>query len=254
VGQPVLIGQMCPSAAAGRPAIRPLFRRAERWTDRAAEVASPVERYGARQFSVLAWNGRRAGLFAVAGSAALDGAVLAIGGYAGRSPCEKPRGLAAGGRDPACVAVLRDCGVAVGVIEPAGGYGARPVEEDPDPPDLSVGGGCVAGGLLLVDIDGDGAPEAYPARAFADPGAGGPAAEVAAVDHAGRATCPVLFAARDLLGGMDLLAVFDADADGRNELVVGFQRAGRSMWALYAATATPARLDRVAVAEAWRGR
>ncbi|HTE52056.1 MAG TPA: hypothetical protein VK698_14485 [Kofleriaceae bacterium] len=250
-GRPVLVGQMCPTAAAGRAAVRPLFRRASGWTDQAAAVAAPVERHGARQFAVLGWNGRRAGVFSVAGAATIDGGAAAIGAYAGGSPCEKPRGAGgvAGQRDPECVAALRDCGLAVSEVEQAGGFQARPAEEQPDPIDLEVSGACVAGGKLLVDVDRDGALEAYPTAGLID-ASGGPADAVEAVAAAG-ATCPARFAGRALAPGVDLIGVLDLDADGRQDLVLAFERGGRRTWALYAATASAGRLDRVAMAAPW---
>lgn len=257
-GQPgvrqVLVGEMCPRAAGGRPAVRPLFVRGQTWTDRREAVSAPVERRGARQFSVLGWEGRRAGLFSIAGAAELDGGAAAIGAYAGRSPCEKPRGAGrAGERDPDCLAALRECGVAVAVIEPAGGFHARPVEEDPDPVDLEVGGACVADGKLLVDIDADGAPEAYPVGGFVDT-AGAPSGEVVSVPPGG-ATCTARFAARatpgDADSSFDILGVADLDADGRHEIVASFRRGERRTWAIYQAGGSVARLDRVATATPW---
>ena len=254
-GRGVLVGEMCPTAAVGRPAVRPLFVRGEAWSDRPEALVAPVERRGARQFSVLGWDGRRAGLFSVAGAAQTDQGVAAIGGYAGHSPCEKRRGGAAARREPDCAAALRDCGLAVAVIEPASGFGARPVEEDPDPVALDVGGACVADGKLLVDIDRDGTPEAYAASGFADPDAD----EVVSV-AAGGAACTPRFAIRGAIGsgptdgGVDLLGVVDLDADGRNEIVAQFHRGGRRTWALYSATSTAARLERVAVGAPWAAR
>ncbi|HWM85750.1 MAG TPA: hypothetical protein VNO33_07925 [Kofleriaceae bacterium] len=243
----VLIGEMCPTAGAGRPAVRPLFVRREGWSDRPAELAAPVERRWARQFSVLDWNGKRAGLFSVAGAAEAGG-VVAIGGYAGRSPCEKPRGTGARARDQDCAAALRDCGVAVAVLEPAGGFEARPVEEDPEPAELQIGGACVADGKLLVDMDRDGSFDAYPVSGFA-----GAVEEVAAV-AAGNATCTARFAIRAAASGMDVLGVADLDGDARPEIVIQLLQGGRRTWALYSAPGTAARLERVGLGAAWPAR
>ncbi len=202
---------------------------------------------------MLGWDGRRAGLFSVAGAARSDDGVAAIGSYAGHSPCEKRRGAEAAGRDPDCAAALRDCGLAVAVLEPSGGFGSRPAEEDPDPVALDVGGACVADGKLLVDIDGDGKPEAYPAAGFAA-GSGAASDEVGQV-AAGSAACPPRFALRGVMGnGVDLLGVVDLDADGRNEIVAQFQAGGRRSWALYSAPSTVARLERVGVGAPWPAR
>src|SRR6187401_3451648 len=58
----VLIGEMCPTAAAGRPAVLPLFLRNVGWQSQAADVSAPLERRNARQFAVLGWDGRRVGV------------------------------------------------------------------------------------------------------------------------------------------------------------------------------------------------
>jgi hypothetical protein len=252
-GRAVLVGEMCPTAAVGRPAVRPLFVRGETWSDRQEALVGPVERRGARQFSVLGWDGRRAGLFSVAGAARTDDGIAAIGAYAGHSPCERRRGAEKGARDPDCAAALRDCGLAVAVLEPSGGFHARPAEEDPDPVAFEAGGACVAGGILLVDIDGDKKLEAYPAAGFADR-AGAASNEVAAV-AAGSAACTPRFAVRGAIAaGVDLLAVVDLDADGRNEILAQFQSGGHRSWALYSATSTVGRLERVGVGSPWRSR
>ena len=57
----VMIGEMCPDAAADRPAVLPLYVQAIGWKHDEADVALPLERNSARQFSVLGWDGRRVG-------------------------------------------------------------------------------------------------------------------------------------------------------------------------------------------------
>jgi hypothetical protein len=252
-GRPVLVGEMCPTAASGRPAIRPLFVRRERWRDEAAALISPVERREARQFSVLGWDGRRAGLFSVAGSAETDHGAAAIGAYAGHSPCEKRRGAGPGVQEPDCEAVVRGCGLAAAVLEPAGGFQSRPAEEDPDPAAFETGGACIAGGNLVVDIDRDGKPEAYPVAGFAS--ATGAGSEAVVSVAGGGAACTPRFAFRGAsapgAGGMDVLGVVDLDGDGRQEIVVSLRAGGRQVWALYSARESSARLERVAVATPW---
>jgi hypothetical protein len=254
----VLIGEMCPKAAAGRPAILPLFLRNVGWQSQAADVTAPLERRSARQFAVLAWDGRRVGVFSVAGASEVDDGVAAVGAFAGASPCEK-RSAPGQARELVadCVAAQASCGLAVAVLEPAGGFEARPAEEDPDPPDIEPAGMCVAKGLLLVDVDADGTSEAFPVAGFLDESRG-PADEVGQVP-AGGATCTPTFAARAVVPpgdprdwrGMDVVGVADFDGDGRREIVAVYHYAGRRTWALYSATDFPGRLDLVGEAVPW---
>jgi hypothetical protein len=257
-GRDVLIGEMCPTAAAGRPAVLPMFVRGVGWRVDAADVSAPLERRSARQFGVLGWDGRRVGLFSVAGASHVDDATVAIGGYAGGSPCEKARKPGdAVELESACVASQSHCAVAFAVLEPSGGFEAAPPDEDPDPAPLDVGGACMAGDLLLVDVDGDGQTEAFPASAFLDE-ARGPADDVTAVAADGK-KCTPAFAARGVVAqgdprdwrGLDLLGVADFDGDGRRELVLVYQYAGRRTWALYSAVEGSAQLDLVGEAVPW---
>src|SRR5688572_10694837 len=57
----VLLGEMCPQGAAGRPGVAPLVLRAVGWTSEESEVSAPIERSALRSMAVLAWDGRRAG-------------------------------------------------------------------------------------------------------------------------------------------------------------------------------------------------
>ena len=254
----VLIGEMCQTAAAGRPGVLPLFLRNVGWQSQSADVTAPLERRSARQFAVLGWDGRRVGVFSVAGAAEVDDGVAAIGAFAGASPCEK-RGRPGQAKEleADCVAAQASCGLAVSVLEASGGFEARPAEEDPDPPELEPAGMCVAKGLLLVDVDADGTSEAFPVTGFLDESRG-PADEVAAV-AAGGAACKPTFAARAVVPpgdprdwrGMDVVGVVDFDGDGRREIVAVYQYAGRRTWALYSATDFPGRLDLVGEAVPW---
>ena len=254
----VLIGEMCPTAAAGRPGVLPLFLRNVGWQSQSADVTAPLERRSARQFAVLGWDGRRVGVFSVAGAAEVDDGVAAVGAYAGTSPCEKrSRPGQAKELEADCVAAQANCALSVAVLEPAGGFEARPAEEDPDPVGVDPAGMCVAKGLLLVDVDGDGTSEAFPAQAFLDESRG-PADEVGAVNP-GAAKCTPTFAARAVVPpgdlrdwrGMDVVGVADFDGDGRREIVAVYQYAGRRTWALYSATDFPGRLDLVGEAVPW---
>ncbi len=254
-----LLGEMCPSSVKDRPGVIPMVVRRVVWHDDPEEASRPIERGAARQFSVFGWDGRRAGLFSVAGATDIGlAAHVALGSYAGASPCDEPsRGDGAPATDAECVASQQSCGIALAVLEPAGGFTARPYEEDPDPTEFAVGGGCVARGKLLVDIDGDDVPEAFDANAFLE-ALRGPAEEVTAVSADG-ATCEPRFAVRGVVPagdprdwrGLDLLGVIDIDGDGRFELVLAYHYAGRRTWAVYSAPSTPARLELVGEAVPW---
>jgi hypothetical protein len=143
------------------------------------------------------------------------------------------------------------------VLEPSGGFDAAPPDEDPDPAPIDIGGGCVAGDLLLVDVDGDGQTEAYPTSAFLDESRG-PADDVGAVAADGK-KCTPAFAARGVVAqadprdwrGLDLLGVADFDGDGRRELVLVYQYAGRRTWAIYSPLEGSAQLDLVGEAVPW---
>lgn len=260
-----LIGEMCPGRAGAptgdRPAVVPVVSRKLVWSTDPEELARPIATGAARQFTVLAWDGRRAGVFSVAGAADVGLLVdVAIGTYAGAPPCSQPPDEAGSSKQevPACVAVQGGCGLALSALEPAGGHEARPFEELPDVTAFDTGGACVAGGMLLVDVDRDGEPEAFPAASFLD-AVRGPAEEVTAVDR-GDATCAPAFALaavippgdpRDWLG-LDLLGVVDLDADGRMELIVLLKYPDRRTWAVYAAPNIAARLELVAESLPWQ--
>ena len=258
----ILIGEMCPGGANGRAAVIPLFLRATTWSIDGDEVSLPIERRTARNFSVLSWQGRRAGVFSVAGAAevGLDRRV-AIGAYAGESPCavvDDPERASADSAppviEPACVRAQNECGLAIAAVDD---NASRPYEEDPEPLIVPTGGGCVAGDRLLVDIDGDGIREAYLANSFLDLSRA-PAEEVLAVSTDGR-QCTPRFAASPVLigtnpkhfGGLDLVGVLDIDSDGRNELIVAYHYAERRTWAVYTAAGTVARLDLVGETIPW---
>lgn len=259
----MLVGEMCPQGASGRPAVMPLFVRRLTWSAAAADAVVPVERRTARQFSVLGWDGRRVGVFSVAGLAevGLERAVAA-GAYAGGSSCasKESAGGEAPSSDPTCVSAQAHCGLALAVLDESGGLDAMPFEEDPDPISLPVGGACVVNGNLLVDVDGDEEPEAFPVAQFVDP-VRAPAEEVVSVPSVG-ARCAGAFALRHVVPpgdpkhwqGLDLLGVLDIDGDGRRELVMVYHYPGRRTWAIYSALATAGRLDLVGEAEPWPAR
>jgi hypothetical protein len=252
----VLVGEMCPRAADGRPAVKPLFVRALGWSDAAEDAASAVERRAARQFSVLAWDGRRAGLFSVAGIAEVGDQDVAVGAYAGSSPCARPRDAGDAGYHPDCVTSQDHCGLAVATLD-RGRPDEQPFEADPDPLSLTPGGACVAGDKLLIDIDGDGSEEAFVARDFVN-AVWAPAEEVLAVPRSNE-TCTPAFAMHHAVPpadprhwrGLDVVGVVDLDGDGRRELILAYHYAARRTWAIYSATSIAGRLDLVGEAEPW---
>jgi hypothetical protein len=251
----VAIGELCPEAAGGRPAVMTVFLRKLAWVEAPGEVSAAVREASIRQFSVYDWAGARAGLFSVAASAevGLD-RPAAIGAYAGHPPCQLAPDAPP---DPICVAAQEQCGVAVGVIEPSGGFESRPFGEDPEPVELETSAACVAEGMLVVDIDGDGEREAYPASQFLGP-VRMPADEVIARPR-GKASCKPAFALRHVLPpanpkhwrGLDLLGVIDLDADGRYELIMSYHYSDRRTWAIYSAAGRAGRLELVGESTPW---
>lgn len=257
--RPVMVGEMCPEGAAGRPGVVPVFLRTLDWSADDDDVGDAVRNHSARRFSVYAWNGQRAGVFSVAGSAevGLDRPV-AIGAYAGRSPCVSldARGTASD-PDPACVEAQAHCGLAIAPVEPGSGFTARPYGEEPDPIALRTGGGCAANDTLFVDIDGDGVTESFPAADFLGP-VRGPAEEVSAVPMK-RSGCKPAFSVRHVLPpadpkhwrGLDLVGVIDLDGDGRFELVMSYHYSDRRTWAVYTAIGNAGRLELAAESTPW---
>lgn len=252
----VLVGEMCPDGAGGRPGVAPLLVRAVGWTDDADEVGAQLER-AARRFAVLGVDGARAGLFDVLGTADVGlPQDVAMGSYVGRGACT-PAGAEAA--DARCEAATRGCALAVASIEP----GAAEREEVPE---LVTGTACVAGDALLVDVDGDGAHESFPVAQFVD-GTRAPAAEVLAAPVVGGA-CAGTFTVHGLAvrsveepGApddprytvtLDVLGVLDLDGDGRRELAVAFRYPDGRTVALYSALASAGRLELVGEAVPWQ--
>jgi hypothetical protein len=248
-----MIGEMCPAAAGDRPAVIPVFARRLEWVSAVADVTGLLERNAVRQFSVYGWSGARVGLFSVAGIARVGhDRSAAIGSYAGASPCQIGEE-----ENATCVEAQAGCGLAVAVVDHAGGFGARPFGEDPDPLTLRTGRACVAGDDLRVDIDGDGTPEAFPVAQFLDP-VREPADEVSAVARDTR-SCEPAFGVRHALGpgdpkhwrGMDVVGIVDLDGDGRFEVIAAYHYADRRTWAIYSALDTAGRLELVGEAVPW---
>jgi hypothetical protein len=136
-----------------------------------------------------------------------------------------------------------------------------------DVPELSVGGACLSGESLTVDIDGDGAAESFPLGGFID-AVRAPAEEVLAAPVVGVA-CDPSFALYDHVivpppedpeaaddpryhVTVDIVAVADLDGDGRHEVAVSYRYAQGRTLALYSAIAQAGRLERVGEAIPWQ--
>jgi hypothetical protein len=260
-GRQVLVGEMCPQGAGGRPAVAPLVMRTVQWTDNVAEVASAVERGSAPRFLVFGVDGKMAGLFDTLGLVDIaPNQAVASGTYAGAPPCSVaaapkaqpgagPVGIRAD--DPRCAAATGGCGLAVSEISHPG--------EPLDTPSYATGGACLSGDELAVDIDGDGNVESFPIAEVLD-GIRGPVSEWSAAPTAA-AACTPHFQLYDIKlspqpeGGkpvsakgtviVDLLGVVDLDGDGRKELVVGLRFPTVRSIAVYSAVESPLRLSLV---------
>jgi hypothetical protein len=229
------------------------------WSSDPDDLLPPLARGTAAQFSVLAVDGRRAGVFASVGTADVSGTQVAIGSFVGSPPCSRP--AAGGGEttgDAICLAAQRGCGLAVAKLGPPGGaFG------EGEAPDIAVGGVCKSGDVLAIDVDNDGSPEMFPLGSFVD-AIRAPATEVSAAQVVAPACTPV-FALHNLkpkpeagtvMEGklkldLDVLGVVDVDGDGRREVVVAFRyHEGRTI-AVYSAMSTSARLELVGESAPW---
>ena len=262
-GRQIVVGEMCPQGAAGRPAIAPLIMKTIDWSDRAEEVSATLERGAVPRFSVFGTDGKAAGTFDTVGVADVGMPVsVGVGTYVGASPCtassgDSPSTNAARIEDPACGIATASCGVALGEI-------VRP----DDPPETGVfatGGACLSGDAIAVDIDGDKIAEAFPLANVLDP-IRGPSTEWTAAPTAG-ATCAPKFSLYDLklvrppeagkpvdtksMVVLDILAVVDIDGDGRKELVVAMRFPTVRTILVYSARATATRLELVGEGESF---
>src|ERR1043165_8332435 len=92
-GHQVVIGELCPRGAAGRPAVAPLLMHTMGWTDAVADVNGAVERGAVPRFVVFGVDGKAAGAFDTVGLADIAlGQSVAAGAYAGGPPCSSDAG------------------------------------------------------------------------------------------------------------------------------------------------------------------
>lgn len=255
-GRAVLLGEMCPEAAAGRPGIAPLMVHGVQWSDDAEAVADPIERGVVSQFAVLGYDGVRAGVFEPLGAA--DAGLpqdVAAGTYVGASACTRDSGKGARAEDTACNQAMRGCGLAIAAV----GSGGEPA------PTIEVGGACMAGDQLIVDIDNDGQIEAFPITGFLDSGRA-PADEVSAAPQAS-ATCTARFSVYGLKLApgsdpgqpvdpryqvdVDILGVVDLDGDGRREIAIALRYPDSRTIVLYSAPSQATRLEQVGESVSW---
>jgi hypothetical protein len=258
-GRQVMVGEMCPQGAAGRPAVAPLVMRSVQWTDNAGEVAAAVERGSVPRFVVLGVDGKLAGMFDTLGLVDIaPNQSVASGTYAGASPCTYAAAAKAGsgpvatrGEDPKCGQATGGCGLAIGEL-------SHP-DEPPETSTYATGGACLSGDELAVDIDGDGRLEQFPLATVLD-GIRGPAAEWSAAPTA-NATCTPAFHLYDVKlvpeaeAGkpsdakgtvvLDVLGVVDLDGDGRKELVLALKFPTVRSIVVYSAIESPLRLTLV---------
>lgn len=256
-GRQVVIGEMCPQAAAGRPAVVPLIMRALQWTDTASEVDGAVERGSVPRFVVFGTDGKLAGAFDTLGVADIAGGqTVASGTYTGAPPCTHDAAAKATSGasttradDPTCVAATGGCGLAVGeVVGP---------NEPPETTPFATAGACLNGNDLAVDIDGDGRIESFPLAGLLD-GIRGPAQEWTASPTA-TASCKPQFQLYDLklvaepepgkpvdqktTVTADLLGVIDLDGDGRKELIFALRFPTVRSIVVYTATGSAEHLE-----------
>lgn len=225
-GHERLIGLMCPRGAAGRPAFAALTaREALAWTSDPERLKKSLARGRTAELLVLGFDGKRAGWFTPAGVAATELApATAVGAYAGSLPCADEATATE------CQAVTGSCGVAVG----------SPEAEDPTPGRES--GACVARGVLVLDVDGDGRREAFRVADLAtlpEEATGRPATA--------EERCSPRFAFA-VGHDFDVIGVADLDGDGRVEVIVSRRGDKARKVSIYSAD-TAFRLNRVGSAE-----
>ncbi|MEJ7601720.1 MAG: hypothetical protein WKG01_27720 [Kofleriaceae bacterium] len=249
-GRQVMIGELCPQGAAGRPAVMPLMIRTVAWTDKPEEVANVVERGAVPRFSVYGVDGKVAGRFDTLGTADIGlSQPVASGTYVGALPCTADAGKGARTEDPRCVPATAGCGLALSELAQS---------DDPvTSASFVTGGACVSGDALAIDVDGDGVMESFPLAAVLD-GTREPAEEWSAAPTAG-AACKPTFQVYDIklaapadgnkppdpkqVVKLVVLGVVDVDSDGRLELVLAFEFPTVRTIVVYSANSSSLRLE-----------
>jgi hypothetical protein len=258
-GRQVVVGELCPQSAAGRPAVAPLLLHTTQWIDTPNEVTGTVERGATPRFVAFGVDGKVAGVFDTVGLADVSlGQSVASGTYVGGAPCTSDAGQGQRAEDPRCAPATNGCGLAIAEL-------ARP-DEPPETPAFPTGGACVSGDALAVDIDGDGAVEWFPLAQALD-GIRGPAQEWTATTAVRQACTPrfVLYDVKltpEAEAGkspdaratvtLDLLGVVDIDGDGRKELVLALRFPTVRTIVVYSATGFAQRLELVGEAQSFQ--
>ncbi|MBK7537405.1 MAG: hypothetical protein IPI49_18960 [Myxococcales bacterium] len=253
-GRRILVGEMCPLGAAGRPSLAPLLLRGVQWTDEPAEVGAAISHGEATRFTVFGVDGKRAGVFEALGLAEVGlPQVVAAGSYAGAGPCTRAGASSVRLEEPACQPATRGCGIAVAALG-----------DKVDTWEWKAGGACTSGDVLAIDVDGDGVVEAFPIAGLLD-AVRGPAESLEA--RAQAVTCAPSFAVFGLRIApppengkaadpryvvlVDVLAVVDFDDDGRREVVLGLRYPDQRTIAIYGAGESPSTLQLIGEATSW---
>jgi hypothetical protein len=258
-GRQVVVGELCPQSAAGRPAVAPLLMHTTQWIDTANDLTGAVERGATPRFIAFGVDGKVAGMFDTVGLADIAlGQSVAAGTYIGGAPCSSDAGQGQRTEDPKCIAATGGCGVAVAALGRS--------DDLPETPAFQTGGACVSGDAIGVDIDGDGAIEWFPLAQALD-GIRGPAQEWPASQNARPACAPkfALYGVRlepEAAAGkppdpkavvtLDLLGVIDLDGDGRKELVIALKFPMVRTVVVYSAGSSPQRLELVGESQSFQ--
>ncbi|MEZ4365613.1 MAG: hypothetical protein R2939_04915 [Kofleriaceae bacterium] len=259
-GAPLLLGEMCPQGVAGRAGIAPVVARGVSWTDDGDELTALLERGAVARFVALGHDGARAGTFDLAEVVEVGAAEpVGAGVYVGTAPCTHAVGTDARAEDPSCNVAARGCGLALAEID------APVPDREPVLAEAAIGGACVAGADLAVDLDGDGAVERFRIGNLLD--AGRVPAEVISAEPPAAAACTPQFSIFGLtlapgfeagarvdpkyVVDLDVLGVLDLDGDGRRELVLAVRYPTARSLVVYSPRESVERLERVGEARTW---